>query len=1170
MRSSVIGIRRAPYILGAVLVCAVLNSLVPGPNAAAAAAADGADATPVPIGAPHGQLIPAGSSARSADQPPAANKFAGPVNGSVEGTHSVFVELAGGGAAAAANRALASGGPTVDGKVSATNRRAQVQQDADSLLTAARNVDPAAQELFQAANAVPGIGIRATKQALDALAASPDVVKISTLVPKTVSNAGAAQLTKVLDTWRSLGLSGDGVKIGVIDTGIDYTHADFGGPGTVDAWNAAHNDPTGPFTPTAKVVGGYDFVGEDYDAVPEDPSYQPIPHPDSNPIDCAGHGTHVAGTAAGLGVNADGTPFQGDYGSLTGDDLFGMKVAPGMAPKAALYALKIFGCAGGTDFTIPALDWALDPNGDGDFSDHLDIVNLSLGIDFAPVDDPENAVIDDLATHGVLAVAAMGNAGDLTDGGGSTGNAVRSLAVASSVDDYQLRDGLRINAPSEMAGLASGRVSVLYPWGTAPDVTGQVATLSEPGNLDGCQPLSTADTAGVAGKVAWVEWDENTTTRRCGSGAVAANIHAVGGIGALLTSTRVVFDATRIGGSPDIPLFQMSKADTERLRAPAEAGNLNLTFSGSLQAAVKDRSPSITDTLSGFSSRGPHGSLGVIKPDVAAPGDTIASAAMGTGTAPISFSGTSMASPHTAGIAALVKQVHPDWTPEQLKAAIINTAGNDIYTADNKTGNVFGPARVGAGRVDALAAVNTAILAYNDDGGGGVSASFGVVQAPVSTNRVTRTRTVRIQNTGRTAAELSLSYQDITEQPGVTYTVTPQTVTIQPNGTATATVSMTILPRQLRKTLDPTMKATQTNPQTGEDQARQYVSAASGHLLLQQTGLAVLRVPVYGAAKPASATTARDGRTRHGDPAIALSGAGFQQGTDSTAYESMLSIMDLGYQSPKEPTCTATTTTGCTFNPTTVAGDIRSVGAGATPNPHGSTANGWLWFGVSTFGDWATVGNSTQPYVQIDTTRDGNPDYVVTVQNEPNTDLLDAVLTDTQTGSVIDINPANFNDGAHDTNVFDTNVLLIPVNPAAIGLADGVSTFPITYSVGTFSEIFGTLANHDIDHTPSISFDVVNPAVRVADPLYYDNNNVRIPYTLGDRVRPDSGAQAVNQPADGQPDDQSLAALPENQATPAPTETSDIYGRHRHRATALIFHLHGYHDHRTEIAKLHG
>ena len=61
-----------------------------------------------------------------------------------------------------------------------------------------------------------------------------------------------------------------------------------------------------------------------------------------------------------------------------------MKVGPGMAPAATLYGLKVFGCEGSTDCVLPALDWALDPNGDGDFSDHLDIVNLSLGAATTP------------------------------------------------------------------------------------------------------------------------------------------------------------------------------------------------------------------------------------------------------------------------------------------------------------------------------------------------------------------------------------------------------------------------------------------------------------------------------------------------------------------------------------------------------------------------------------------------------------------------------------------------------------------------------------------------------------------------------------------------------------------------------------------------------------------
>ena len=72
---------------------------------------------------------------------------------------------------------------------------------------------------------------------------------------------------------------------------------------------------------------------------------------------------------------------------------------------------------------MEALDWALDPNGDDDYSDHLDIVNLSLGSDYSAEDDPENTMIDKLASYGVLSVVAAGNAGDITLVGGSPGNA---------------------------------------------------------------------------------------------------------------------------------------------------------------------------------------------------------------------------------------------------------------------------------------------------------------------------------------------------------------------------------------------------------------------------------------------------------------------------------------------------------------------------------------------------------------------------------------------------------------------------------------------------------------------------------------------------------------------------------------------------------------------------
>ncbi len=139
-----------------------------------------------------------------------------------------------------------------------------------------------------------------------------------------------------------------------------------------------------------------------------------------------------------------------------------MDIGPGMAPGTQLYSMKVFGCEGSTDIVIDALDWALDPNGDGAFGDHLDIVNLSLGSDYAPGDDPQNAVTDKLAEHGVLAVYSAGNNGDLTDTGGS--DAVSSISVASSVDSLQQRDGLKVDGPANLAGIVGGQVSVAYDW----------------------------------------------------------------------------------------------------------------------------------------------------------------------------------------------------------------------------------------------------------------------------------------------------------------------------------------------------------------------------------------------------------------------------------------------------------------------------------------------------------------------------------------------------------------------------------------------------------------------------------------------------------------------------------------------------------------------------------
>lgn len=1015
----------------------------------------------------------------------------------------MFVQLAGPGAADVAARSNGSAR-------SAQVRRDQVRRSAGAVLAAARRSDSSATTLFTVTNAVPGIGMRLDAAGLKAVADNADVVKISRLAAKTLSNANVAGLVKAVNTWNYNGNTGKGVKIGVIDTGLDYTHADFGGVGTSAAYDAAKANSTDPgwrdalpALAKAKIKGGYDFVGDDYDA--NDPASMPLP--DTNPLDCNEHGTHVSGTATGYGVGRSGRTFTGDYTKLDRDRLLKMDIGPGMAPSAKLYALKVFGCQGSTNEVIPALDWALDPNGDGDFTDHLDIVNLSLGSDYGPADDPENAVVDEIAKHGVLSVIAMGNNGDLTDTGGTPGNAISSLAVASSVDALQQRDGIRVNAPSGVDGITAGQMSIAYDWPnngpTKMPVTGDVVAI--PGdNADGCEPFSAAETSAVAGKVVWLEWDDNDATRRCGSVGRSGNAQQAGAIGSIFTSGRDVF-GSGITGSAVIPVFQLPKAGTDKLRPAVNAGTLNVTFDGALQGTIKDINNSISDTLSSFSSRGPHGSIGVVKPDVAAPGDTVSSAGMGTGNKVLTISGTSMATPVTAGVSALVQSAHRDWSPLLVKAAVMNTAGHDVWTGPSKTGHRYAPARVGSGRIDAKRAASTKVLAYASGRHNPVSASFGVVPAPVAGGTVTRTKKITVRNFDKTPVSVKLSYDAVNTQPGVSYSVFPTSLKLGKNGLKTATVTMKVNPSALRHTIDPTMAVKQTNRFYGEDQARQFVSDGSGHLLVTPTNKAALRVPVYGAAKPVSTTTA----SLTGDQ-IRLDGTGFAQGSGSTAYKSLASVMELGARSGQLPICLDKQVGGCASSATDRGGDIQYAGAGS--------AGDATWFGISTWGDFADIGNVTIPFVDYDVDGDGTFDYETYLQDLPNTDLLYAFTQDLSSGDLVDLEPVNFENGDVDTNVFDSSVVLMPVYKDAIGVPIDGTSKEITYQAGTFSAFSGAV----VDSTDLVTYDAGSPSVSTGGPLYLDQGG----------------------------------------------STIDVNHAGQAAASALVFHLHGAKGHRAEVVDL--
>jgi subtilisin family serine protease len=1058
-------------------------------------------------------------------QPATHQAKRGPIHGSIDsslwknktfglssaaaGRGSYFVQLRGQGAVDAGK---VSGRP-VPGKV--LSQRSVITGNADRAFASARSADAKAVKLYTTTNLIPGFAVHTDAAGVKALASRPDVVKVSRIIPKTATNANTANLVHALNTWKFNGDTGAGVRIGIIDTGLDYTHADFGGPGTPAAYDAALANDTAPNWRSQlpqlgkdKVIGGFDLAGDDYNADPSAETYQPIPHPDQNPLDCNEHGTHVAGIAAGYGVAQGGKTFTHNYANLDADKLLQMKIGPGMAPEAKLYSLRVFGCDGSTDLVGEALDRAMDPNQDGNTNDAFDLINLSVGSDDGVVDDPENAIVAALAAHGVLPVISMGNGGDNTDIGGAPGNAQASLAVASSVDSFQMRDGLEVDSPADLEGIAAGQFSVAYDWAnngpTGQPVKAHVLKIptagpfDEPGagnNTDGCDPITDPEQTGeLEGNIAWLYWDDNDATRRCGSAARANNAAAAGAVGAIFTSNLDVF-AAGITGSAAIPVIQLPKAQTDRLTPAVDAGTLEVTFDGANQATVKDITPAINDTLSSFSSRGTHGSLGVVKPDVTAPGDTIASAGMGTGNNVLVISGTSMASPLVAGVSALVKSKHPDWTPLQLKAAVMNTATHDVFTEPAHAGDRYGPARVGSGRVDARAAVLTTSIAYVMGANQPVSASFGVVPALIDGGTVVKKKTLVVSNLGNQDQTYQLAYDSVVPSPGVTYSVSPKNLTVKAHRKGTATVTMTVVPDALRHTIDPTMSPTQS---VGVDLPRQFVSDASGHLTVTPTGKKELRVPVYGAAKPVSDITAS-----LGDGAIDLTGAGVDQGDPASpdSYLSLASVLELGGTSLAQPKCTATIRSHCWTNESDRSGDLRNVGAmsGDLTVAPGVTDR-FAWFGLSTYRDWAT-NNTMAPYVDIDVDGDTVPDIEVFAQNfasaQGRTDIFLAFTVDLRTGATLDAEPINFNFGDVDTNVFDTNTIVLPVDLTVVADDPGTDwdlTAPdasVTYWGATHNGYTGA----DQDRVEVDGFNIGTPDLSVPGPLFVDEDGASVPVT---------------------------------------------------------------------------
>jgi len=515
-----------------------------------------------------------------------------------------------------------------------------------------------------------------------------------------------------------MGISGQGMKIGIIDTGIDYTHAMFGGVGTVEAYKAIDPSKEAVGYPSAKVVGGVDLVGTTYDSASVD-FLNHIPKPDMNPLDEAGHGTHVAGTVAGHGD--------------------GVNSYDGMAKDASLYAIKVFGAEGSTSdlVVIAGLEFAADPNGDGDLRDQLDVVNLSLGSNYGNPKILYAEAIKNLVNGGTIAVISAGNSGNKDYIVGSPGTATESLSVAASIDDGDHNwkyDASEIILPNESLVVEAIEAATTQAVVDS-NVAGEFFFI---GIAD--KDLTPEQINLLKGKVALIDRgvvNFNDKVKHAAEG---------GAIGVVVINNREGA-AFKMGTTDqfNIPAIMIKQVVGQKIKEAMKNSAVQIHFN----SAKKIEKPEVIDTLTDFSSKGPRSIDGYLKPEISAPGSDIISAAMGGGARVIKMSGTSMAAPHMAGIMALIKQSMKqrglNLTAMELKNIAMGTA-----KTMNEKGVRYAVTRQGSGRIQADVAAAALMVASEP------SISFGEIS--IESKKSVRSH-VEIKNLTKSDQNLSVVFQ---------------------------------------------------------------------------------------------------------------------------------------------------------------------------------------------------------------------------------------------------------------------------------------------------------------------------------------------------------------------------------------------------------------------------
>ena len=688
---------------------------------------------------------------------------------------------------------------------------AQLEDTQDRVLYRAA---PGARKIYSYRYGLNGFAARLTAAQAQKLDASPDVLKVWEDEIRPLATQNSPTFLGLFDSQKGLrsaaGLAGEDVVIGIIDSGVTPEHPSLSDKREADMPRACRSN-WGKSTLLGK------WLCRRYRRLPDVLTYEPpeewngvcesgerFTEQDCNnkligarwfidgaletgpidedeirsPRDADGHGTHTATTAAGNRTTAS------IFGTVIGD-------IEGMAPRARVAVYKACWLRPGdtrascnTSDLANAIDAAV--------ADGVDVISYSVGSSLARTAAPDDLALLAATRAGVLAVVAAGNDGPNNGTIGSPAGSPAVITVAASTrDGTSDEEALEITAPPSVAGRYAAKEALFTP--PLEDVDPIESTLvladdddatlpsgKEGSEADGCQPLINGDD--VDGKVVLLQrtgcrFDE-MVKNAADAGAVAAVVYNIAGDPIVMHGDS---------GLSDIPALMMGQADANLLLAEFDAGNeVEIVLDKGLLLTTDDTG----NEMASFSARGPAPIPDVLKPDVTAPGVNILagfspdSAYSTPGENFAYLSGTSMATPHVAGVAALLIEAHPNWPPAAIKSSLMTSARQNVTAG----AGVARPFDFGAGHIvpndaldpglvfDVTAEEYNALQEGLDDDNYEAS-SFNLPSITVAELASTRTVTRRVTNVDDETGTYSAA---VTAPPGMRVEVVPSSLSLAP------------------------------------------------------------------------------------------------------------------------------------------------------------------------------------------------------------------------------------------------------------------------------------------------------------------------------------------------------------------------------------------------------